>query len=405
MRWLIGGLLALLAALIVVTGALVVLGYPTRGSAVPSLVATSSLGAQAEGQPQTGPSATPAPQIIVPEEQAVVQAYEKVRPSVVRIDSIITGQRTPFSGGQAPQQQGTGSGFIIDSQGHILTNYHVVRGATRIDVTLTDGSTYQGQVLGYDPIDDMAVVQINTPKGKFVAAELGDSSILRAGQLAIAIGNPFGLEATVTTGVISFLGRSVQTPGAPRGIRNAIQTDAAINPGNSGGPLLDVQGRVIGINTAIEVTGPVVANSGIGFAIPINAAKRVLPTMVAGQKVTHAQLGINGIRVTPVLAEALRLSVQEGVYVAEVTSGGAAEKAGLRGGDPNRTTQVGGASILTGGDVIVRVDSQPVKTVIDISDYFDQAKRPGDQVKIDVLRNGQTQSITVTLGQWPETRG
>ncbi|HEX2987449.1 MAG TPA: trypsin-like peptidase domain-containing protein, partial [Chloroflexota bacterium] len=253
-----------------------------------ALVAGAAAGYIHYVQPQMGSSALVAGASAVVtrqsilDEDTVVSVYEKLSPTVVNITSKGIQVDTPL--GQIPQQ-GAGSGVIIDDQGHILTNNHVVEGATELEVTLSNGDSVQGKLLGRDPGTDLAVIKIDVDKAKLTVAPLGDSNALKVGQLAIAIGNPFGLDRTVTVGVISSLGRTYASSTGSRPIRDMIQTDAAINPGNSGGPLLNSKGEVIGINSVIE--SPVRGSVGIGFAIPINTAQRILPDLIAGKSITH----------------------------------------------------------------------------------------------------------------------
>lgn len=334
-------------------------------------------------------------------EDSLVDIYQKLSPAVVNITST-TAARTTRGTPQLPPlpdrpRRGSGSGVIIDQDGHILTNNHVVAGATRLDVTLADGTTVAGRVLGTDPGNDLAVVRIDADPSRLTVAPLGDSSALKVGQVAIAIGNPYGLQRTLTTGVISSLGRTYPTGAGGRSIRDMIQTDAAINPGNSGGPLINSQGEVIGINSSIESTTG--AWTGIGFAVPINTAKASLPDMIAGKKVSHPWLGISGTELTANLAQELGLPAG-GVYVVSVVSNSPAEKAGLKGAAAHGESVT---DVPTGGDVILAVDGRQVRKVEDISSYLD-TKKAGDAVTVTILRDGQNQDIQVTLADWPESQ-
>jgi len=293
-------------------------------------------------------------------------------------------------------ERGSGSGVIIDDQGHILTNNHVVDGADSLDVTLANGETIPGKLLGNDAGNDLAVVKIEVDKNQLTYAPLGDSSKLKVGQLAIAIGNPFGLQRTVTVGVVSSLGRSFASDSG-RTIRDMVQTDAAINPGNSGGPLLNSSGEVIGINTAIE--SPVGASVGIGFAVPVNTVQQSLSTMLAGKSVSHPWLGITGAQVTADLAKELDIPV-EGVYVVSVVQDSPAAKAGVNGA-LRRSSQIPSANVGKGGDVILAVDGRKISKVEEISSYLD-TKLSGDTVKLSIRRNGAEQELTVTLADWPD---
>jgi S1-C subfamily serine protease len=320
---------------------------------------------------------------------AVSQVYERVSPGVVNITSHAR-QQDVF--GRAFQQEGTGSGFIIDNEGHIVTNQHVVAGASRLDVTLADGSSFVGEVLASDAANDIALLRLQAPADRLrqlTIVPLGDSGSLKVGQPVVAIGNPFGLERSATMGIVSSLGRS--RPGLEaRLISNMIQTDAAINPGNSGGPLLNLRGEVVGINEQIETQGMGRGNVGVGFAIPVNTLKRYLPDLLAGREPRHGYIGIAGVPLTPTLGEQLKVSVQQGVILTNVPAGGPAARGGLRGGSRNDPSS---------GDIITDVDGHQTRNVEDIAAYIDQ-KNPGDTVKVTYLRGGQFQTSDVTLGVW-----
>jgi S1-C subfamily serine protease len=290
-----------------------------------------------------------------------------------------------------PQQKGQGSGFFIDDQGHILTNNHVVEKASTVKVRLSDGKQIEAKVLGTDRNNDVALLQVDVSKiGNLTALSLGDSDKIKPGQIAIALGSPYGLQGSITVGIISGIGRSI-TGATERQMTNIIQTDAAINPGNSGGPLLNSKGEVIGINTAIEYD----ANS-VGFAVPINTAKILLPQLLKGEKIKSAWLGIEGMPVNEELVKNLNLSAETGVYVVGVIPGSPAEKAGLV--ESGRNSQ----NLPTaGGDTIIAVDDKPVTTVQDLLIYFN-GKRPGDKIVLSVQRGSQKISVPVDLGEWPE---
>jgi S1-C subfamily serine protease len=349
------------------------------------------------------------------DEDNLVSIYERVSPAVVNITtsgqlqspSIQMPELPPEFRGQLPQipetpsprevPQGTGSGVIIDAQGHILTNNHVVAGATTINVTLSNGEIVEARLLGRDPGNDLAVLKVDVDPSKLTVAPQGDSSLLRPGQIAIAIGNPFSLERSISMGVISSIGRTFSSGTGSRPIRDMIQTDAAINPGNSGGPLLNSQGEVIGITTAIE--SPVRGSVGIGFAVPINTAKRYMDDLMAGRTVSHPWLGISGTPVTSTIASQLNIPA-EGVYVVDVVSNSPAQKAGLRGAVRSSTDRTS-TRVPAGGDVVLAVDGREVKRVEDISSYLD-TKRPGDEVTVTIRRDGSTQDVKVILEAWPE---
>jgi S1-C subfamily serine protease len=289
--------------------------------------------------------------------------------------------------------EGAGSGFVIDPRGYILTNFHVVQEAQSIEVVLGDQSRYPAKFIGADQRNDVAMIKIE-PKGKpLVALQLGDSSKLQVGQKVLAIGNPFGFQSTLTTGVVSALGRNVQTSQTTL-IDEAIQTDAAINRGNSGGPLLDSHVQVIGINSAIYT--PSGTTAGIGFAIPVNTAKRIAHDLMTEGRVRQAFLGAQTLEVGGWLAEALDLPVKDGLLIEEVTRGGPAAAAGLHGGD--RAAMAGMRRIMTGGDVIVAVDSQKIANQFDLNVALNR-KRPGDTVTVSVYRGGKKIDVPVKLGE------
>jgi putative serine protease PepD len=306
--------------------------------------------------------------------------YDAVRPSIVR---ITTGQQAadPFSGGGAG---GLGSGIVLDTAGDILTNYHVVRGSDTVTITFGDGTVASANVVGKDPGNDMAVVKTDADPSELKPATLGDSSEMKVGAVVAAIGNPFGLDGTFTTGVISGLNRTLQSSSDGRPIRGLLQADAAVNPGNSGGALINAKGEVIGINTAIENPG---GNSfaGVAYAVPINTPKRYLTQLVSGQTITHARLGISGKTLTP--AELKSLGLDHGVAVVAVDSGSGAGGAGLK------------SSANGKGDVILALDDKAMSSFDSVADYID-TKSVGDQVKLTVQRDGKTIDITATLKSW-----
>jgi S1-C subfamily serine protease len=322
-----------------------------------------------------------------PEEQNNINVYRKVIPTVVNITS--TAVAFDFFYGPVPQQ-GQGSGFIIDSAGHILTNYHVIAGARQVEVTLWNKKKYRAEVIGSDRQKDLAVLQI--PAKNLTSATLGDSKSLEVGQKVYAIGNPFGLNGTMTRGIISSI-RSVRGPEGG-GIDQAIQTDAAINPGNSGGPLLNSHGEVIGINSMI-FTGGAEQSAGVGFAIPINAAKAVLNDLVEFGRVRRPSLGIAGLLpIGPELADQMGLAADAGVLIQQVVPGGAADRAGLKGG--HERAYLGNTPIYLGGDLIVQIDDQDIQTPQDIANVLDN-HHAGDTIKVTVYRSKKRLTINVTL--------
>ena len=322
-----------------------------------------------------------------PEERINVDVYKKAISSVVNITS--TALTFNFFYGVVPQQ-GQGSGFIFDKEGHILTNYHVVADARQVEVTLHDRKKYRAQIIGTDQSHDLAVIRIEAPG--LVPATLGDSANLQVGLRVFAIGNPFGLQGTMTRGIISSL-RSVETPDGAE-IDEAIQTDAAINPGNSGGPLLDSHGNVIGINSMIASN--VGQSAGIGFAIPINTAKALLNDLVTYGTVRRPALGIQSLPIGPELAGELGLPVDHGMLIMSVTPGGPADRAGLRGG--TKEAYLGNIPIKLGGDLIVALDGKPVADQRDLAQIMNN-HRAGDTVTVTLYRAQRKLDLKVTLGE------
>jgi S1-C subfamily serine protease len=324
------------------------------------------------------------------DESINVRIYRQASPAVANILTKAT--EYDFFMDPVPVE-GAGSGFVIDPRGYILTNFHVVQEAQSIEVVLGDQSKYSAKFIGADQRNDVALIKID-PKGKkLVALPLGDSSALQVGQKVLAIGNPFGFQSTLTTGIVSALGRTVQTSQTAF-IDEAIQTDAAINRGNSGGPLINSHGEVIGINSAIYT--PSGTTAGIGFAIPINTAKSIANDLITDGRVHRAFLGVETLPVGGWLGEALDLPVQEGLLVELVTPRGPAAVAGIRGGD--RLAQAGMRRIHIGGDVIVAIDGQKVAGQLDVNVVLNR-KRPGDTVSVSVYRGGKKMDIPVKLGE------
>lgn len=326
------------------------------------------------------------------DESINVRVYRQASPAVA---NVLT-KATQYDFFMDPVSvEGAGSGFLIDPRGYILTNNHVVEGAQTIEVVLGDLSRYPAKFIGADQRNDVALIKID-PKGKSLPVlPLGDSSTLQVGQKVLAIGNPFGFESTLTTGVVSALGRTVQTSQTTF-IDQAIQTDAAINRGNSGGPLINSHGDVIGINSAIYT--PTGTTAGIGFAIPINTAKRIAHDLMTDGRVHQAFLGIETMAVGGYLADALDLPVQDGLLVQRVTQGGPAAASGIRGGD--RIAQAGMQRFYIGGDVIVAIDGQKVASPLDMSLVLNK-KRPGDTVNVTLYRGGKKMDVSVKLGERP----
>jgi S1-C subfamily serine protease len=322
------------------------------------------------------------------DEQINIAVYKKVVPSVVNVTS--TSLSFNFFYGLLPEK-GQGTGFVIDREGHILTNYHVVQGARTVEVTLYNRKKYKAEVIGADQGHDLAVIKIDAPN--LTPVVLGDSRGLSVGQFVFAIGNPFGLNGTMTRGIVSSI-RSVETPEGAF-IDDAIQTDAAINPGNSGGPLLNSRGEVIGINSMIA-TGGAGQSAGVGFAIPINTAKAVLNDLVSLGRVRRPSLGIRGLPIGPELASDLGLQSDYGVLIVQVVPGGAAERAGLRGG--NERAYLGNSPISLGGDLIVAIDGQQIEDLQDIARVMNN-HRAGDTVTLTVIRGKKQMDFKVVLGE------
>ena len=328
------------------------------------------------------------------DEAINVRVYRQTAPAVANVLTKAT--EYDFFMDPVPVE-GAGSGFVIDERGYILTNFHVVQEAQSIEVVLGDQSRYPAKFIGADQRNDVALVKID-PKGKKIAAlPLGDSTSLQVGQKVLAIGNPFGFQSTLTTGVVSALGRTVQTSQSTF-IDEAIQTDAAINRGNSGGPLINSHGEVIGINSAIYT--PSGTTAGIGFAIPINTAKRIAHDLITDGRVHQAFLGVETIPINESFAEALGLPAQEGLLVQTTSRGGPAAEAGIRGGD--RVAQAGMRRFYVGGDVLTAIDGQKIANRVDV-DLMLNKKRPGEEVTITLFRGGKKMDVKVKLGERPQS--
>ncbi|PYT14594.1 MAG: peptidase S1 [Acidobacteria bacterium] len=329
-----------------------------------------------------------------PDELNNIEIYKAARDSVVKVTSTVY-QRTFFFD-VVPARE-LGSGFIINPDGQILTNYHVISGSSEVEVTLPDQSLYKANILVRDRPDDLALIRID-PKKKLSHLVLGDSDHLQVGQKVLAIGNPFGFSGTLTTGVVSSLGRDIQSENNQT-LEGMVQTDAAINSGNSGGPLLDSQGNVIGINTAIY--GPNGGNVGIGFAMPINRAKSMLDGYRQGRSFGRARLGVSTVFIAGDLAEALHLPASGGLLIQGVASGSGADQAGLRGARDE--VRVGNQRLGVGGDFITAIDGKPVTEPDSVTRAISR-KRPGDVIDLTIFRNGRTTNVKVKLGEAPEDR-
>ncbi len=325
--------------------------------------------------------------------------YERDAPGVVYVRSEVSASDSSSPFGSDQGGEATGTGFVIDDAGHILTNYHVVQDATSVSVGFDDNRVVDARVLGTDATNDLALLQVETDGLKLAPLQLGDSTTVQVGDPVLAIGNPFGLDRTLTTGVVSALQRQITAPNGFT-IQHVIQTDAPINPGNSGGPLLDAAGRVIGINSQI-ITGGTGSNGnvGIGFAVPINTAKKLLPQLKQAGSVVHAYLGITGATIDASLDD-LQLRVDKGVLVQTVVADGPAAGGGVHGGTIE--SQLGGSRIMLGGDVIQTFDGRPVDSMSDLTAEIAKRK-PGDRVRLGVMRSGDEKQLTVTLGRAPKT--
>jgi serine protease Do len=347
-------------------------------------------------------------------EDRLGQIYNQVNPSVVNIQVVLkagssSGSLPDFPGFPSlpqgtPQQGAQGSGFVWDKNGHIVTNNHVVENADTITVVFSDGTTVPAEVVGTDPDSDLAVIKVDVPADKLQPIQIADSNQVKVGQIAVAIGNPFGLEGTMTVGFVSALGRSLpvsaraEIGGASFTIPDIIQTDAPINPGNSGGVLVNDEGQLIGVPTAIESSSG--QSAGIGFAVPSSIVQRVAPALIEKGSVQHPWIGISGTTLTSELAKAMNLDEnQRGALVISVTSGSPAEKAGLRGS--NQQADISGQQAQVGGDVIVGIGGQPVTAFDDLVSYLAQNAAVGDKITLTVLRDGKETPIEVTLEARP----
>jgi len=337
-------------------------------------------------------SETPAPGITDPsqatDEQNNIEVYRAISPGVAFITST-SYQRDFF--GQVQEGEGSGSGSVIDDQGHILTNFHVVEGAQKLSVRFAGDKTYPAKYVGGDPDTDLAVIKVEAPRDQLTIVPLGDSDKLIVGQKVLAIGNPFGLDRTLTTGVISGLQRPIRARNN-RPIEGAIQTDASINPGNSGGPLLDSRGRMIGINS--QILSPSGASAGVGFAVPINIAKRIVPELIKSGVISRPKLGIGGRDVNTL---GRGLPVEDGILVIQVLPNGPAAAAGLRGTTPREDGD------FNLGDIIVGVDGEKVRNNDELYRILDK-HQIGDVVKVEIVRNGSRTSVPVRLFALPDSR-
>jgi S1-C subfamily serine protease len=332
--------------------------------------------------------------------KSINEIYRASAPGVVHIETTSRVQQEPFFGnpfGATQTQRALGSGFVIDKAGHIVTNYHVVRGANSIEVSFSNRERIKAKLVGADPSTDVAVLKVNVKSRALRTLPLGDSDSVRVGDQVIAIGNPFGLDRSVTAGIVSAVQRTIEAPNQ-FSIAHVIQTDAALNHGNSGGPLLNAQGQVIGVNAQIETGGESQGNVGIGFAIPINTVKDVVASLIKHGKVEHAFLGIEGKTLEPDIGRLFHLPVRSGVLVETVRPHTGAAAAGLKPATNQVTVE--GESWPAGGDVIVKADGQPVPTIERLIDII-ATKKPGDKIDLEVIRGTSRIHVTVKLGRRP----
>jgi S1-C subfamily serine protease len=356
---------------------------------------TTTVVSQAESDAGTGRSA----RINANDADAmsIQEIYEQAGPGVVQVSSTALGSDIPFFG--SPSSTSLGSGFVFDKSGHIVTNFHVIDGADEVEVNFSGDDRVPATVVGSDPSTDIAVVKIDAQARALTPLPLGNSDAVRVGDAVVAIGNPFGLERTVTSGIVSALQREITAPNGFT-IDRVIQTDAPINRGNSGGPLLNADGAVIGVNSQIESTSG--GNVGIGFAVPINTVKDVVSQILESGKVEHAYLGVSMQAIDEQLAETFRLPVEQGVLIVEVVEGSPAAETGLRGG--TQQVIVDGTSYVLGGDIVLMADNQSVATPDDLRSII-VAKEPGDTMTLEIQRGDSRRTVSVTLGRQPTDSG
>jgi S1-C subfamily serine protease len=348
-------------------------------------------------------AAGPAPDSFVAEGEgdakSIQQIYREAGPGVVQVSSTQVVSDDPVFGPQNARSLGTG--WVVDTAGHIVTNYHVVQDANEVEVNFSGNDRVPARVVGSDPSTDIAVLEIDTQARALTPLTLGDSDAVQVGDAVVAIGNPFGLERTVTAGIVSALQRDIQAPNGFT-IDKVIQTDAPINRGNSGGPLLNAEGEVIGVNTQIATGGTSEGNVGIGFAVPINTVKEVVSQLIRHGRVEHAYLGVQMQTVTEPLAETFRLPVKRGVLVVAVRPGSPADRAGLRAGDTQ--VVVDGVSYVLGGDIITRADGEAIETTDQLGSLI-MERDPGDTLTLDLRRGDSKRTVNVTLGRRPSLPG
>jgi S1-C subfamily serine protease len=327
----------------------------------------------------------------------VQQIYEEAGPGVVQVTTSGVDSSNPFFGPQATSS--LGSGFVVDRDGYIVTNYHVIEGGQEIEVNFSGDDRVPATIVGSDPSTDLAVLKIDAQSRALTPLPLGNSDEVHVGDAVVAIGNPFGLERSVTAGIVSALQRDITAPNGYT-IDKVIQTDAPINQGNSGGPLLNARGQVIGVNS--QISSETGGNVGIGFAVPVNTVREVVSQIKESGKVEHAYLGVQMQEITPELAETVTVPVDEGVMIVGIVEGSPADQAGLQGGD--QQVIVGGRSYVLGGDIVTRADGQPVTSPDDLRSMI-MEKSPGDSMTLDIRRGEDARTVNVTLGQQPAQPG
>lgn len=391
--------------LFVSVGAIITLALVATITFTAGLILAPQLSSVAQAAPAAADT-----EILAAYEDAMSTLYEGAIPSVVNVE--VTQKLDPSQLGQGNRngfslpmpnedfsRQGQGSGFVWNSEGYIVTNNHVIENADKVTVVFVDDTRVDAEVVGADPDSDLAVLKVDLPASQLKPLALGDSDVLKVGQLTVALGNPFGQDFTMTSGLVSAVGRTIRGGNSNYSIPEAIQTDASINPGNSGGPLLNRHGEVIGINSQIISRSG--SSSGIGFAIPINIAKQVVPTLIEGKDYEYAWLGISGQTLTDSLAELMDLPADtKGALVITLAEGGPADKAGLLGSD--KTQSVDGMEVPVGGDIITAIKGTPVNDMDDLITYLIEETHPGDKVTLDVIRSGNTETLNVTLGTRPK---
>ncbi|MHB0859054.1 MAG: S1C family serine protease [Anaerolineae bacterium] len=361
---------------------------PERQTPVPGAVETQTVIPTLTPAPAITPEASAPDGLLAGQSGVLTDAYTRWNPGVVNIQVFVQQQGSVG--------QGAGSGFILSEEGHIITNNHVVAGATQVTVIFYNGIQALAQVIGTDVDSDLAVIQVEElPEGTY-PLPLGDSSAVQVGEWVVAIGNPFGLGSSMTVGIVSALGRTIEGGQTPFALPEAIQTDAAINPGNSGGPLINLRGEVIGVNAMIATASG--SNSGVGFAIPANVVRRVAPVLIETGSFQWPWLGVTGGSVNLAISQANELDTQFGAYIAQVTPGSPAAQAGIRGSQS--TAQVNGIAVPVGGDVIIAANGDQVRDFNDLLVAI-SSRDPGEEMELTVLRDGEEMQFTVTLAERP----